>query len=153
MTTHSISIDRLGENYYLMIVIDGIDFVCPQTCHVRTNPKEILHEFLTISRLKISTIRFDDAIEFGKSSSFSMILSVNFWIYIHISKMRELRGRSEFAKSTFGALSTVPTCLGESVLILCVTSVVSTLIGLMSTVCRCGKSWTAFRLTRCVTIR
>jgi hypothetical protein len=24
---HSISIDRLGEKYYLMIVIDGIDFV------------------------------------------------------------------------------------------------------------------------------
>jgi hypothetical protein len=28
---HSISIDRRGEKYYLMIVIDGIDFVCPQT--------------------------------------------------------------------------------------------------------------------------
>jgi hypothetical protein len=28
---HSISIDRLGGKYYLMIVIDGIDFVCPQT--------------------------------------------------------------------------------------------------------------------------
>ena len=25
--THSISIDRLAEKYYLMIVIDGIDFV------------------------------------------------------------------------------------------------------------------------------
>ena len=39
---HSISIGRLGETYYLMIVIDGI----------------------------VSTIRFDDASEFGKSSSF-----------------------------------------------------------------------------------
>jgi hypothetical protein len=68
--THSISIDRLGEKYYLMIVIDGIDFVWPQTCQVRTNPKDLLHEFLTMSRLKISTIRFDVASEFGKSSSF-----------------------------------------------------------------------------------
>ena len=151
MTTHSISIDRLGENYYLMIVIDGIDFVCPQTCHVRTNPKEILHEFQTISRLKISTIRFDDAIEFGKSSSFSMILSVSFWIYIHISKMRELRGRLEFAKNTFGAFSAVPTYLVDSGLTRCVTSAVSTLIGLMPTACRRGKSWTASSLTRCAT--
>ncbi len=34
---HSISIGRLGEKYYLMIVIDGIDFVWPRICkeHVR----------------------------------------------------------------------------------------------------------------------
>jgi hypothetical protein len=68
--THSISIVRLGEKYYLMIVIDGIDFVCPQTCQVRTNPEDLLHEFLKRSHLKISTIRFDDASEFGKNSSF-----------------------------------------------------------------------------------
>jgi hypothetical protein len=67
--THSISIDRLGEKCYLMIVIDDIDFVWPQTCQVRTNPEDLLHEFLTMSHLKISTIRFDDANEFGKSSS------------------------------------------------------------------------------------
>jgi hypothetical protein len=68
--THSISIDRLGLKKYLMIVIDGIDFVWPQTCQVRTNPEDLLHEFLTKSRLKISTIRFDDVNKFGKSSSF-----------------------------------------------------------------------------------
>jgi hypothetical protein len=53
-----------------MIVIDGIDFVWPQTCQLRTNPKDLLHEFLTMSRLKISTIRFDGGSEFSKSSSF-----------------------------------------------------------------------------------
>jgi hypothetical protein len=53
-----------------MIVIDGIDFVWPQTCQVRTHPEDLLHEFLTMSRLKISTIRFDGANEFGQSSSF-----------------------------------------------------------------------------------
>jgi hypothetical protein len=67
---HSISIGRLGEKYYLMIVIDGINFVWSQTCQVRTNPEDLFHEFLTMSRLKISTIRFDGASEFGKSSSF-----------------------------------------------------------------------------------
>jgi hypothetical protein len=55
---------------YLMTVIDGIDFVWPQTCQVWTNPEDLLHEFLTMSRLKISTISFDGASEFGKSSSF-----------------------------------------------------------------------------------
>ena len=68
--THSISVGRLGGKYYLMIVIDGIDFVWSQTCQVRTNPEDLLHEFLTISRLKISTIHFDGTNEFGKSSSF-----------------------------------------------------------------------------------
>jgi hypothetical protein len=38
-----------------------------------------------------------------------MILCVSLWFHIHISKMRELRGRSEFAKSTFSAFSAVPT--------------------------------------------
>ena len=32
---HSISIGRLVEKCYLMIVIDGIGFVWPQTCHDR----------------------------------------------------------------------------------------------------------------------
>ena len=53
-----------------MIVIDGIDFLWSQTCQTRTHPEDLLHEFLTMSRLKISTIRFDGASEFGKSSSF-----------------------------------------------------------------------------------
>ncbi len=68
--THSISIGRLGEKYYLMIVIDGVDFVWSQTCQVRTNPEDLLHEFLTMSRLTISSIRFDGASEFGKRSFF-----------------------------------------------------------------------------------
>ncbi len=46
---HSISIGRLGGKYYRMIVIDGIDFVWPQTCQIRTNPEDLLHEFLTMS--------------------------------------------------------------------------------------------------------
>jgi hypothetical protein len=70
MHARSVSIGRLGEKYYLMIVIDGIDFVWPQTCQVRTHPEDLLHEFLTMSRLKISTIRFDGVSKFGKSSSF-----------------------------------------------------------------------------------
>jgi hypothetical protein len=34
-----------------------------------TNPEDLLHEFLTITRLKIAEIRSDGASEVGKSSS------------------------------------------------------------------------------------
>ena len=82
----------------------------------------------------------------------SMILSASLWLHIHISKMRELRGRSEFAKSTFGAFSAVPTYLADSVLMRCVTSAVSMTTDLMPTACQRGKSWIIFSPTSCVTI-
>jgi hypothetical protein len=59
----------------------------------------------------------------------NMMLSVSLRLHIHISKMRELRGRSDFAKSTFGAFSA--TCLADFGLMRCVISAASTLIGLM----------------------
>ncbi len=156
---HSISIDGLGEKYYLMIVIDGVDFVWSQTCQVRTNPEDLLHEFLTMSHLKISTICFDAASEFGKTSSFIVyhtqhdIVRESLVSYTHIQNAR-VEGATRICdqKITFGAFSAVPTCLEDSGLIHCVTSTVSTLIGLMSTACRCGKSLIVFSLTRCVTI-
>ncbi len=43
--THSISVGRLGGKYYLMIVIDGVDFVWSQTCQVRTNPEDLFKNF------------------------------------------------------------------------------------------------------------
>ena len=66
--------------------------------------------------------------------------------------MRELRGRLEFAKSTFGVFSAVPTCLADSGLMRCVTSAASMSTGLMPTVCQRGKSWIIFSPTSCVTI-
>ncbi len=81
-----------------------------------------------------------------------MILSVSLWLHIHRSKMRELRGRSEFAKSTFGVFSAVSTYLADSGLMCCVTSAVSMSTGLMPTTCQSGKSWIIFRPTSCVTI-
>jgi hypothetical protein len=50
--------------------------------------------------------------------------------------MRELRGRSEFAKSTFGVFSAVPTYLADSGLMRCVTSAASMPTDLMPTACR-----------------
>ncbi len=45
-TMRSISVGRLGEKYYLMIVIDGIDFLWAQICKVRTNPEDLMREAL-----------------------------------------------------------------------------------------------------------
>ena len=42
----SISVGRLGEKYYLMIVMDGIDFLWAQICKVRTNPEDLMREAL-----------------------------------------------------------------------------------------------------------
>jgi hypothetical protein len=82
---HFISIGRLGEKYYLMIVIDGIDFLWPQTCQTRTHPEDLLHEFLTMSRLKISTqnARAEGAIRICKEHVRCLLRSANlprrFW--------------------------------------------------------------------------
>jgi hypothetical protein len=113
---YSISIVRLGEKYYLMIVIDGIDFVCPQTCQVRTNPEDLLHEFLTMSHLKISTIRFDGANEFGKSSSFIAYCTHHDIVRDPLASYTHIQNaRAEGAiRISFGAFSAVPTCLVDS---------------------------------------
>ena len=105
-----------------MIVIDGIDFVWPQTCQVRTNPEDLL------------------------------LLSASLWLHTLMTKMRELSGRSEFAKNTFGVFSGVPTCLADSGLMRYVTSAVSIPTDLMPTACQCGKNWIIFSPTSCVTI-
>ena len=82
----------------------------------------------------------------------NMILFASLWLHIHIFKMRELGGRLKFARSTFGAISAVPTCLADSGLMSCVTSAASMPIGLMPTACQRGKSWIIFNPTSCVTI-
>lgn len=68
---NSIILGRNKEHYYLIIVIDGIDFTWAQPSITRTEPEDLIHEFLTMTGLKISSIRADGAGEFGKSASFT----------------------------------------------------------------------------------
>ncbi len=66
----SISLGYSKEKYYLILVVDGIDFVWGQTCTTRLTTEDLIQEFLTMTNLKVSSVRFDDAQEFGKSLSF-----------------------------------------------------------------------------------
>jgi hypothetical protein len=72
---HSISIGVHKEKYFLLMTIDGIDFsraektFCSATVDC-TEPESLIHEFMTLTRLKIDCIRYDGAAEFAKIATF-----------------------------------------------------------------------------------
>jgi hypothetical protein len=52
------------------MTLDGIDFTFWSATGDRTEPENLIHKFMTLSRLKIGCIRFDGAAEFAKSAIF-----------------------------------------------------------------------------------
>ena len=64
---HSISIGVHKEKYFLLMTLDGIDFTFCSATVDRTEPESLIHEFMTLTRLKIDCIRYDGAAEFAKS--------------------------------------------------------------------------------------
>ncbi len=67
---HSISIGVHKEKYFLLMTLDGIDFTYCSATVDRTEPESLIHEFMTLTRLKIDCIRYDGAAEFAKSATF-----------------------------------------------------------------------------------
>ena len=67
---NSITIGRSKERYYLILVINGINFTWAQPSASRSEPEDLIHEFLTLTGLKISHIRADGAGEFARSANF-----------------------------------------------------------------------------------
>ena len=67
---HSISIGVHKEKYFLLMTLDGIDFTYCSATGDRTEPESLIHEFMTLTRLKIDCIRYDGAAEFAKSATF-----------------------------------------------------------------------------------
>jgi hypothetical protein len=67
---YAITMGYHKEKYYLMLVVDGIDFVWAQSTTTRSSPEDLILEFLNMIGIKVSTVRFDRAREFGKSLSF-----------------------------------------------------------------------------------
>ena len=67
---YAIAMGYHKEKYYLIMVVDGIDFVWASSTTTRTAPEDLILEFLNMTGIKFSTIRFDGAQEFGKSLSF-----------------------------------------------------------------------------------
>ena len=68
---NSITLGRMKEHYYLITVVDSIDFTWAQTSTTRSEPEDLLHEFITMTGIRISSIRMDGAGEFRKSASFT----------------------------------------------------------------------------------
>ena len=68
--TYSISLGFNKEHHYLIMVVDGIDFIWASVSQDGSTSENIILEFLNMTGTKIGTIRFDDAKEFGKSVSF-----------------------------------------------------------------------------------
>jgi hypothetical protein len=67
---HSISIGVHKEQYFLLTTLDGIDFTFCSATVDRTEPESLIHEFMTLTRLKIDCIRYDGAAAFAKSATF-----------------------------------------------------------------------------------
>jgi hypothetical protein len=67
---HSITLGRNQELYYLMIVIDSIDFTWAQPSPKRSEPEDLIHEFMTLTGIKVGHIRADEAGELARSSIF-----------------------------------------------------------------------------------
>jgi len=67
---HSITLGRNKEQYYLMIVIDSIDFTWAQSSPNRPEPEDLIHDFITLTGIKVGSVRADGAGEFARSSTF-----------------------------------------------------------------------------------
>ena len=55
------------EKYYLILVVDETDFVWAQSTTTHSSPEDLILEFLNMTGIKVSTVRFDGTQEFGKS--------------------------------------------------------------------------------------
>ena len=74
---HSISIGVHKEKYFLLMTLDGIDFTFCSATSSRTQPENLIHEFMTLTRIKIDSIRFDGAGEFATSANFKAFCQNN----------------------------------------------------------------------------
>jgi len=50
---NSITLGRMKERYYLIIVVDSIDFTWAQTSTTRSEPENLLHEFITATGIRV----------------------------------------------------------------------------------------------------
>jgi hypothetical protein len=66
----SITLGRNKEIYYLIIVIDNIDFTWAQPSPSRSEPEDLIHDFMTLTGIKVGHIRSDGAGEFARSATF-----------------------------------------------------------------------------------
>ena len=58
---HTIALGYHNQKYYLVIVIDGKDFMWASSTTTKKGPEELLEQFLRVTRIKIRRIHMDDA--------------------------------------------------------------------------------------------
>mmetsp|Transcript_62292 Transcript_62292/g.129202 ORF Transcript_62292/g.129202 Transcript_62292/m.129202 type:complete len:351 (-) Transcript_62292:1380-2432(-) len=69
---HSISLGYRNEAYYLVMVIDGVDFMWAAPSAHKSSPEALLESFLRHTNVSIGRIRIDDAGELSRSESFKL---------------------------------------------------------------------------------
>ena len=58
---NSITLGRMKERYYLIIMVDSIDFTWAQTSTTCSEPEDLLHEFITATGIRVSSTPVDGA--------------------------------------------------------------------------------------------
>ena len=74
---NSIALGRKKEQYYLLFAVDNVDFTWATPCATRSEPEDLIQEFLTLTGIKITNIRVDGAAEFARSASFRAYCATN----------------------------------------------------------------------------
>eukprot|EP00961_Rhodomonas_salina_P195661 2641674-Rhodomonas_salina.1 len=73
---HAISLGYNKEGYYLVLVIDGVDFMWASPTRLKLNQEELLDDFISNSCIKIGKIRMDLDSTMSRSKSFAMWCAV-----------------------------------------------------------------------------
>eukprot|EP00961_Rhodomonas_salina_P058786 789501-Rhodomonas_salina.3 len=67
---HTISIGHKNKQYYLIIVVDCMDFLWESPTKTKSGPEELLEEFLCYTRIKIGKLWCDFDSTMAKSENF-----------------------------------------------------------------------------------
>jgi hypothetical protein len=101
-----------------MIVIDSIDFTRAQPSPNRSEPEDLIHDFMTLTGIKVGHIRADGAGEFARSSTFKArckrhnIVIEEVPAYTHtLPSMLELKVPFAFVRTGYARFCGVRICL------------------------------------------
>ena len=98
------------RNTFLLMTLDGIDFTFCSATVDRTEPENLIHEFMTLTRLKIDCIRYDSVSEFAKSAAFrpSVTTIISRWRQLPHILTQSSHGRSCAHRERAHAMLTAP---------------------------------------------
>ena len=67
---HAIAVGRQGDRYYLVLVFGKNIVHWATPTKTRQEPEKLIQDFIDMTGARVRTVRYDEAAEFGKSSSF-----------------------------------------------------------------------------------